>query len=261
MIYAVVCIAAVCVAGLTLFSGFGLGSLLMPVFAVFFPLPVAVAATAVVHLLNNVFKAGLLFRAVDRQVLWHFGLPAVLAALPGAALMLQLSGLAPVGVWHWGEQAHAVTPLKLTMGLLILGFLILELKPLSSTKSSLGMLWVGGVASGFFGGLSGHQGALRALFLRSRGMSPAAFAATQAMIAIGVDVTRLAVYGAGFFALQATAVSEAGVWTVVLAATVCAFAGSYAGSRYLKKVRNSVVQGITAVLLALVGLGLASGLI
>ncbi len=261
MIYAVVCIAAVCVAGLTLFSGFGLGSLLMPVFAVFFPLPVAVAATAVVHLLNNVFKAGLLFKAVDRQVFLHFGLPAVLAALPGAALMLQLSGLEPWWVWHVGERACVITPLKFTMGVLILGFLLLELKPLANVKAGLGMLWVGGLASGFFGGLSGHQGALRALFLRSRGMSPAAFAATQAMIAIGVDVTRLLVYGVGFFALQASAVSQAGVWPVVLAATVCAFAGSYAGSRYLKKVRNSVVQVITAVLLALVGAGLASGLI
>jgi len=42
---------------LTLFSGFGLGTLLMPVVALFFPLEVAIALTAVVHLANNVFKA------------------------------------------------------------------------------------------------------------------------------------------------------------------------------------------------------------
>jgi hypothetical protein len=34
--------------GLTLFSGFGLGTVLMPAFAVFFPVPTAIAATAVV---------------------------------------------------------------------------------------------------------------------------------------------------------------------------------------------------------------------
>ena len=45
---------------LTLFSGFGLGTLLLPAFAFFLPLEVAVASTAVVHAANNLFKVGLL---------------------------------------------------------------------------------------------------------------------------------------------------------------------------------------------------------
>ena len=52
----IVALVALFASGLTLFSGFGLGTVLMPVFAVLFPLPVAIAATAVVHLANNVFK-------------------------------------------------------------------------------------------------------------------------------------------------------------------------------------------------------------
>ena len=51
-----VSLASVIVAALTLFSGFGLGTLLMPVFALFFPLEVAVGATAIVHLANSLFK-------------------------------------------------------------------------------------------------------------------------------------------------------------------------------------------------------------
>ncbi len=50
--YLAVAVASLVVAALTLVSGFGLGSLLMPVFALFFPLEVAVGATAVVHLAN-----------------------------------------------------------------------------------------------------------------------------------------------------------------------------------------------------------------
>jgi hypothetical protein len=38
---------AFAVSGLTLFPGFGLGTLLMPAFALFFPIEVAVAATAI----------------------------------------------------------------------------------------------------------------------------------------------------------------------------------------------------------------------
>ena len=42
-------LAALFTSALTLFSGFGLGTILMPVFALFFPLPLAIAATAVVR--------------------------------------------------------------------------------------------------------------------------------------------------------------------------------------------------------------------
>jgi hypothetical protein len=45
----VIAATALIVSGLTLFSGFGLGTILMPAFALFFPLTVAIAATAVVH--------------------------------------------------------------------------------------------------------------------------------------------------------------------------------------------------------------------
>ncbi len=55
MSYLIICGTALIVSGLTLFSGFGLGTLLMPAFALFFPVEVAVEATAVVHLANNIF--------------------------------------------------------------------------------------------------------------------------------------------------------------------------------------------------------------
>jgi uncharacterized membrane protein YfcA len=54
--YVLITLIALVVSGLTLFSGFGLGTVLMPAFAVFFPVPTAIAATAVVHLANNLFK-------------------------------------------------------------------------------------------------------------------------------------------------------------------------------------------------------------
>jgi hypothetical protein len=44
-----ICAAAFAASGLTLFAGFGLGTLLMPVVALFFPVDVAIAITALVH--------------------------------------------------------------------------------------------------------------------------------------------------------------------------------------------------------------------
>jgi uncharacterized membrane protein YfcA len=64
--------------GLTLFSGFGLGTLLMPVIYILFPKEIAIVATALVHFANNVFKIGLLGKKANKSVLLIFGIPAVI---------------------------------------------------------------------------------------------------------------------------------------------------------------------------------------
>jgi uncharacterized membrane protein YfcA len=75
----IIALAALLTSWLTLISGFGLGTLLLPVFALFFEIELAIALTAIVHVLNNIFKFGLLWKWVDRKtVLWfwyprHFG--------------------------------------------------------------------------------------------------------------------------------------------------------------------------------------------
>lgn len=80
---------------LTLISGFGLGTLLLPAFALFFPLELAILLTAVVHLLNNLFKLTLLTRHIHWPTVLRFGLPGILGAYFGARLMLLLGGRTP----------------------------------------------------------------------------------------------------------------------------------------------------------------------
>ena len=77
-------LAAFLAAGLTMYSGFGLGTLMLPVFALFFPIEMAVVATALVHGANNVFKVSLLGRHADREVVLKFGITAIVAAVFGA---------------------------------------------------------------------------------------------------------------------------------------------------------------------------------
>ncbi len=68
MEYLLVCIVAFLGSGLTFFSGFGLGTLLTPVFAIFFPVDMAIALTAIVHFLNNVFKLTLLRKNINKKI-------------------------------------------------------------------------------------------------------------------------------------------------------------------------------------------------
>lgn len=261
MAYLIVCLVALLVAALTLFSGFGLGTLLMPAFALFFPVPVAIAATAVVHLANNIFKIVLIGRQADRAIVLQFGIPAALAAIVGAMLLNLTSALPPLTIYTLGGQAHAITMVKLMVGILIVAFAGLDLLPqFADLAFDRRYLALGGVLSGFFGGLSGNQGALRSAFLIKAGLDKQAFVATGVVAAVLVDLTRLLVYGLAFLTTQTAALNPA-MLGLVTAATLAAFAGSFLGTRLLAKVTLRMVQVVVGILLVLLGLAMAAGLV
>lgn len=260
--YLAVALAAAFAAGLTLYSGFGLGTLLLPVFALFFPVEVAVGATAVVHGANNVFKVALVGRHADRTTVLRFGLPAIAAALAGALLLGAFAGLEPLARYQLAGRTAVVTPLKLLMGTLMLGFAVFELAPaLRHVRFRRRHLVLGGLLSGFFGGLSGHQGALRAAFLAKAGLDTPQFVGTSAVIGLLVDLTRLLAYAAVFLAAGHSLVPGAKAWPLVATGCLAAFAGVLIGKRHLHKVTIGAVQVLTGLLLALVAVLLGSGLI
>jgi hypothetical protein len=74
-----------------------------------------------------------------------------------------------------------------------------------------------------------------------------------------VDITRLFVYGAGFYAARFRNVSGTGGY--VLAASLAAFAGAYFGKYLIRKVTYRAIQVLVADMLILLGAGLATGFI
>ena len=252
-----VSLAALLASCLTFFSGFGLGTLLMPVVALFLPVEVAIAVTAIVHLANNLFKLALVGKKADCSVVWRFGAPAVLAALLGAWLLNMLSGLPTLFEYQWLGREFAVSVVKFIIGVLILAFVWLELSPRFAKMSfDARYLPLGGALSGFFGGLSGHQGAFRSMFLIKSGLDSQRFIATGVVLAVLVDVARMLVYGWSFSANTANV-----QWTMVLSASFSAFVGAYLGAKLLHKVTLRTIQRLVSVLLVLMGLGLVTGLL
>jgi uncharacterized membrane protein YfcA len=243
--------------GLTLFSGFGLGTLLMPVVALFLPVPVAIAITAIVHLFSKLFKLLLLWKHVDRATVFSFGIPALIAAIPGGLLLSYLSALPPIGTYTLQTAQYGITPVKLTAGILLIFFATAEYIPFlkNSVMQKLG-LPVGGILSGFFGGLTGHQGAFRSAFLVQTSLSEQSFVATNAAIAVLVDATRLIIYGMTFDMLIVSQHSE-----LVITACVAAFLGVFIATELLKKVTIRFIQKLVAVMMYLLGLLLCAGLI
>jgi uncharacterized membrane protein YfcA len=201
----VICLSAVLVSALTLFSGFGLGTLLLPAFALFFPVEVAVAATAVVHGANNIFKIGIVGRHAEKALVLRFGVPAIIAAFAGASALGYVSHFGEIATYTLGSREAVITPIKVTIGALMLIFALFELLPrLRELKFKRKYLFIGGILSGFFGGFSGHQGALRAAFLAKVGISTEAFVGTNAVIGFMVDMARILTYSVMFFAAGTT---------------------------------------------------------
>ena len=245
------------VAILTFFSGFGLGTILTPVFMIFFPTDLAIALTGVVHFFNNIFKLFLVGGNADKSVLLRFGIPAVIAALVGAYLLLNIPNTNPLFAYKAFEKTFEVTTVKFIISILLIIFACMDLVPyFNKLQFGKNKLPIGGALSGFFGGLSGNQGALRSAFLIKAGLSKEAFIATAVVVSTFVDFTRLSVY--------ATRFTKSGLTdnlTLIVCATLAAILGAYIGNKLLKKVTLRFLQVTIAIMLIILSLALGTGLI
>ena len=252
-----ICLAAFLTAILTFFSGFGLGTILTPVFMLFFPVELAIALTGVVHFFNNIFKIILVGRNANRQVLLRFGIPAVAASFVGAWVLLHIPDSRPLFAYELFGRHFEVMPVKFVISVLLMLFALMDLVPFfNRIQFGKEKLPLGGALSGFFGGLSGNQGALRSAFLIKAGLSKEAFIGTAVVVSTFVDITRLSVYATRFL--------EAGLTDnirLVAFATLSAISGAYLGNKLLKKITIRYIQLIVAVMLILVSLALGLGLI
>jgi uncharacterized membrane protein YfcA len=159
--------------------GFGIGSLLTPLFATSFGTPIAVALVAFPHALASIVRAIRLRESIDWGVARTFGIISAIGGLVGALVYSGLGGRA----------------LTLALGALLVLTASAGLSGWSSRWKPRGALvWLLGLLSGFFGGIAGNQGGIRAAALSSFGLTPKAFVATSTAIAVLVDVGRTPVY-------------------------------------------------------------------
>ncbi|MEX2177300.1 MAG: TSUP family transporter [Gemmatimonadaceae bacterium] len=160
-------------------AGFGIGSLLTPLIAVRFGMPVAVAVVAVPHLIATALRCWRLRRSIDWSVMRSFGVLSALGGMAGALAYTRFSSRA----------------LTLLLGALLLATAIVTLSNLTLRwRASGGAASALGLLSGFFGGAAGNQGGLRSAALLTFSLSPLAFVATSTAVGIIVDAARLPFY-------------------------------------------------------------------
>ena len=231
----VVVLAAIVAGAITALSGFGLGSILTPLFMVSFPAPLAVAMAAIPHAVANAVRGWHLRRQVDVLTFRQFGIASVIGSLLGAALQPTLGS----------------RELKVVLAVLLLlagGSELLRRRiPIPPTP-----FWrlVGGALSGASGGLVGNQGGIRSAVLLGFQLRPLALVATATASALAVDAARLPIYIAHS---GAALMSHARLW---LAATAGALVGTLIGVPVLGRIPEPLYRRIVGGLLVLLGLSL-----
>ena len=217
-------------AALTVPAGFGLATMITPIVFLWLEPHEAVAVVGIVHGSHNAWKLKVLRSSVDYSAVRRYGWAMVVGALLGAAL----------------NTAVEADPLLLIVGVALV---VLPLLSISERWTNVRLPdaedRIGGFGSGFFGGLTGHQGALRAMFLQKRLPNKTEYAATAAVLALVVHVTRVPVY----VALEGWQILDAG-WLIV-GLVLAAVLGVHLGKRWLKKwksdtIRNGILVAIVA---------------
>jgi len=229
---ALVALVGIIAGGIASVTGFGIGSLLTPLFAYRVATKLAVAAVSIPHFAATAYRFWLLRKSVDRRTLISFGITSAAGGLVGALL-----------------NAYSSNPaLTLIFGGILVFVSLSELTGLVQRMRFSGPIaWLAGGVSGLLGGLVGNQGGIRSAALLGFDLNKEAFVATATAIGVVVDFARMPVYiiTAGRDLLS--------LWLPIAIAIVATIVGTTLGKRYLVRLPQAVFRQTVASLLLLLG--------
>ncbi|MCX5646150.1 MAG: sulfite exporter TauE/SafE family protein [Phycisphaerae bacterium] len=216
-------------------TGFGLSTVMIPVLALFYPVPETLLFVGTVHWFNDLWKLVLFREGIRWRLILPFGLPGIVATVIGAHLLFTIPG----------------TALQRVLGVFLLGYVVfLFAKSAFKISQSAVAAVTGGALSGFFAGVFGMGGAIRALFLSAFDLPKAVYWATAGAIAIAIDTPRLATYIG-----QGTRLNSLLFWGMILFVPA-SFLGARFGKELLERIPQEHFRKIVAAFLFIVGLRL-----
>ncbi len=216
-------------------TGFGTSTIMVPVLAVFAPLPVTLLFVGVIHLFGDVWKMLLFRKGTVWRLVLGFGIPGIAASFMGAGLALQARDL----------------PLERILGLFLLiyvGFLFTN-RQWALPRNQVTAV-TGGTLSGLSAGLFGVGGAVRGAFLAAFDLPKDVYIFTSGIIAFFIDITRVSGYLMGGVELGNTLLAA-----LVLCIPV-SFAGAYLARKFLDRLPQDYFRMFVAGFLFLVAVRL-----
>lgn len=226
-------LAAFLAAVFALLSGFGLGTILTPVFILFYDVRVAIFLVALIHLLNNFLKLALFRKHIDLEILKRFGILALVGSFLGAM------GQAYIGtLW-----------LKKLVSLVLIGLGAKEWIPEKyHFRFPKSIDPIGGFLSGLVGGLVGNQGAIRSAFLLNYPISKETYIATGVVIACVIDLVRIPVYWISYGHVLAEA------WQPLTLLIIVSFSGTIVGANLLGRFSIAHFRKFVSAAIVLMGI-------
>ncbi len=223
IIIIIIFVGVIFASALTVPAGFGLSTMLTPITLLLMSPHEAVTVVAIIHGIHNGAKYISLRDYVDFEAVKHYGVWLIIGSILGALL----------------NNGVPQKPLLAVIGIFLIILPILTLSERwTNYKIPEANDKIGGFGSGFMGGLSGHQGALRAMFLTRRLRDKMNYAATASILALCVDLSRIPVYL--FF--RYNDLIEYLELTIIL--VMAALIGVNIGKRWLESMKNIWVHNI-----------------
>lgn len=216
-------------------SGFGIGSLLTPVLILSMPTAHAVAVLAIPHALATAIRWLRLRADVHAPTFRQFGIASAMGGLAGAALQASL--------------ASPILTIVLGSLLLLAGTTELLRRPIPVPQTPIWRV-AGGVTSGFFGGLVGNQGGIRAAALLAFNLHPRQIVATATAAALLVDAARVPIY---FVSAGSVIAGTVPLWILISAGVIL---GTFIGVPVLSRIPESIYRRLVGGLLVFLGLSL-----
>lgn len=213
-------------------GGFGSSLFFVPLASYFLDFHSVLGITAVFHICSNLSKIGLFRSGFDKKLVLTVGIPAVLFVTVGAILSKYCDSF--------------MLQVALAIFLIVISSLFLLYKNLVMKPTTLNSI-SGGALSGFIAGLLGSGGAIRGLTLAAFHIEKNAFIATSAVIDLGVDLSRGAVY---FF----NGYIHFSDLSLILVLLVVSIAGTYVGKLLLGFVSESQFRTFVLMLILLIGI-------
>jgi hypothetical protein len=214
-------------------SGFGISTILIPVMALFYPLPVVLLFVAIIHLASDIWKIIFFKKGLNWKLILGFGIPGIIFSYLGASISLSISAVI----------------LKRLLGVFLIIYVIyLFMKqrwkiPRTNLTSA-----AGGSLSGFFAGIFGVGGAIRSAFLSAYDLPKETYLFTAGVIALVIDVSRISKYLSGGVSINSY------LLLLLLLLIPLSFLGAYIAKRIVNEVPQNMFRLIIAVFLALAGL-------
>ena len=207
-------------------SGFGSSIQFVPMASLFLDFKMVLGITAVFHIFSNLSKIYFFHTGIDKNIVIKLGIPTIIFVTIGAFLTAYIPQ----------------KTIELAMNLLILAIAIYLIsghaKSLKETNTNL---YLSGTISGFLAGLIGTGGAIRGIMLSVFSLEKNVFIATSAIIDLGVDSSRAAVYiSQGYFQKEHLIL----IPFLILISIIGSYIGKIILQRMPEKVFHYVVLGV-----------------